>query len=131
MNMKILASALTVILLAGIAGCVVDEPVDTDYSGTWTCTEESTLYGTQSFQVQLKNDPVIAGQVSVANFYNLGFDKEAIMTFNGTAVIIPFQNVSGYEIDGDGSAVNANRLELNYFVSDGIDLDTVQAVMIR
>ena len=123
--------SLLTLLLLGAMACETEIPPGTDFAGTWTCTEQSSLFGQQSFQVQISKDLVIEGQVQVANFYNLGFGDEAVMQINGSSVVIPFQVLSGHDISGDGKVTNVNRIELDYVVSDGIDADTVQAVLQR
>lgn len=123
---------ISLLILMMIWACEVDpEPEPTDYSGTWNCNEQSSLYGSQSYQIQISNDAVFYGRIYLANFYNLGYSEKATLELYGFDVDIPSQTIAGKNLSGSGSILNSKKMEFTYVINDGIDADTVSSVITR
>lgn len=119
------------ILVLAISACEVDPPDSTDFSGSWNCNEESSLYGTQSYQVQINHDSLAGGLIYLSNFYNLGAGSKATVYLYGFEAEIPSQTIGSKTVSGTGDLINANKMMFEYIVVDGIDADTVSSVLTR
>jgi hypothetical protein len=122
---------LAISMLLAISACEVDPPDSTDFSGAWNCSEQSSLYGAQNYQVQITNDSLMSGVIYMANFYNLGLASKVTVNLYGFEAEIPSQTLGNKNISGTGDLVNANKITLNYVVQDGIDADTVSSTLSR
>lgn len=93
------------------------------YEGTWSCIEQSSLSGTQSYTIIIKKSTSDNVHVLITSFYNLT-STTTIGTVNGNYMDIEQQNVSGNIIEGSG-VLDGNKLTFQYTVNNGIDIDTV------
>ena len=138
--MRSLISKLLIIsslLMLLIWGCKPDDtpdPTNPDdvrakYNGSWVCAENSKLFGQQTYSVNIGNDPNNSSQVLISNFYHFGYDAQdrayAVVT-SGT-ISVPNQAVCGHTIWGSGK-LSGSKINWNYYVNDGADIDTVSAV---
>ena len=131
---------LLILFVAGIillqTACVPDEtddPVtdDRDYFiGNWMAEETSTLFPDPiTFTVKITADPNDESQVLLSNFYHLGSaaaDRVKAQVGSST-ITIPQQTVCDVVINGTG-ILSGKKINLNYFVNDGAEVDQVTAV---
>ena len=111
-----------------------DTPPQTEDSrdkfvGSWLCNENSHQMGTSSFTVPISLDPNNSSQIYLANFYQLGSSQKVYGVVANNSVTIPNQTVSSKSVRGSGTITNNNtRINWNYYVNDGADIDTCTAV---
>lgn len=131
----LLLSAITSFLIS----CDPDgtnPPDDTDprdkFVGSWSCSENSNQMGTSTFTVNISLNTGNSSQIHCANFYQLGTSQKVYAVVAGDNATIPSQSVSGVSVRGSGSiASNNTKINWNYYVDDGADIDTCTAVFTK
>jgi hypothetical protein len=99
------------------------------FVGTWVCNEESQVFGTSTYSVDITTHSTITNRIIASNFHNLGFiESNAQLEVSGNNISILQQNITGFNIIGTGSLVNNSTINLNYTTDDGSGIDTVSAV---
>ncbi|MFN4235067.1 MAG: hypothetical protein ACK4IK_09710 [Bacteroidia bacterium] len=103
------------------------------YTGTWTASESSQIYGQTSYQVNIKKAPNDNNQVLIENFYNLGFTNAvyAILANNNTVLQINQQSVSGQTISGSLTIYSTNDIRGTFNANDGSGVDNVSVNFTR
>ncbi len=103
------------------------------YTGTWTASESSQIYGQTTYQVNIKKAPNDNNQVIIENFYNLGFTNAVygIMSNNNTAILINQQSVSGQAISGNLTIYTTNDIRGTFNANDGSGTDNVSVNFTR
>jgi len=94
---------------------------------SWNCRESNGLI----YSVELNTLSETDNLYSVNNFHFLGNDINAILKINGDKIDIPEQNLAlaNMTVKGDGFInKKQNMISINYYFSDGADLDTITAV---
>ena len=85
--------------------------------------------GISSFTVPVSLDPNNSSQICLANFYQFGFSQKVYGVVTSNTVTIPNQTVSGKSVRGSGTiTTNNTKINWNYYVDDGADIDTCTAV---
>lgn len=138
---SILKPFLFFILLSLVASCTKEDennpstgstnPTDprSVFVGTWVCNEESQVFGTTAYSVDITTHSTITNRIVASNFYNLGFTtSNAQLEVSGSNITVLLQNLSGYDVVGSGSLVNSSTINLNYTTNDGSGIDTVSAI---
>lgn len=98
------------------------------YTGTWVVNENSTLYGTSAYQVDINPHSSISNRIVIDNFYNLGFTtSHAQVEVSNSSLNIIQQTISGQTISGNGTLNNSTTITLTYYANDGVATDTVNA----
>ena len=98
----------SVILSLIVISCQPDDGVDTgdirdEYVGTWSCAEESDIFGTSNYTVSITKgtqDDVI----KVSNLYNIGSQNEVLFTVFDNNITINTQTVDGNTFSGTGAS---------------------------
>lgn len=99
------------------------------YVGTWVCNEQSTVFGTTTYSVDITKHTTIASRIVASNFYNLGFaNSNAQFEISGNSISIFQQTISGYNVVGSGTIANSSTMNLSYATDDGSGIDSVTAV---
>ena len=99
------------------------------FVGSWVCAENSHMNGPSSFTVPISLNANNSSQVFLANFYQLGSGQKVYGVVAGTNVTVPTQTVSGVSVRGSGNITNNDtKINWNYYVDDGADIDTCSAV---
>lgn len=95
------------------------------FEGTWICTDESVVFGTSTFTVNI-NKVGTADSVAIKNWYNLGSSTTTIALVADNSITIPNQNVSGFDIFGTGIYnTNDDEFVISYSADDGATQDQV------
>jgi hypothetical protein len=98
---------------------------------TWHCSEESSLFGSQSYLVDISRYEPNSDSIVLDNFYNIGFGKEVIAVVNGQDITIPSQVVDGFTISGTGHIQNsATSISFAYTADIGGEVDYLTAVFL-
>lgn len=103
------------------------------YTGTWTASESSQIYGQTTYQVNIKKAPNDNNQVIIENFYNLGFTNAVygILSNNNTSLTINQQSVSGQAISGSLTIYSTNDIRGTFNANDGSGVDNVSVNFTR
>lgn len=127
---------LAVILVFSACDEVIDDDDPTvedreKFLGNWETTETSTLYPQPiTFQISIEED-MNSSQIRLYNIYQLGTDVYAYAVVTGSSFTIPEQTVNNMIIEGYASLDGENKINIDYSVNDGADLDDVTGEMIR
>lgn len=129
--MKKLFSILSITLLI-LSGCQKDEVFSReDYIGSWTCDESSAQNGTSKFTVHIKKGTGDA-DVIIENFYNFGFQNTIKGTVAEDELTITSQTFAvSNTVQGSGSMIAKNKINLSYTVKDSSGTDNVTAVLTK
>ncbi|MGE0562190.1 MAG: hypothetical protein AB7O47_10260 [Flavobacteriales bacterium] len=99
------------------------------FIGTWVSNEDSQVFGTTTYSVDILAHSSITNRIIVSNFYNLGFQaSNCQMEISGNSITIFQQNLSGYDVIGSGTLVNSSTINLSYTTNDGAGIDSVSTV---
>lgn len=127
-----LLSTVVVLTVLSLSSC--DEPVvpdDTDprdsYIYTWNCQEQSGL----NYSVIVTADPNNSSQVLLANFHMFGNDQKAKAIATTNNLTLPSQELCSNTISGGGTLVNANKIDMKYYVNNHSTIDTITATYTR
>lgn len=95
-------------------------------TGTYDCNETSQIYAKSSLQInshyiiEIDKDTSSTTKIFIANFYNLGFDKDIYANFSGLNINIPSQICDGITVSGNGIvSSNYKTIDFNYICDDG------------
>lgn len=106
-----------------------NEDVRDDLTGNWLVTENSSLLGFRTYEVDIFKDSENQSKINILNFYKMGANDSAyatISTVETNTLTIPYQSISGNIIDGYGT-LDGSEINLIYYVDDGNDADTITA----
>ena len=104
-----------------LMGCEIDDVVRTvdprdRFIGQYEVDEYSLTYDIQAFyRIDISALGRHGNEVLIDNFY--GLDVAIQANASGSKVIIPFQVVGGYEIDGVG-VINGNEINFSYNIHE-------------
>jgi len=114
-----------------LASCAKDEddPTGTGdardkYTGSWTCNENSQVFGTSTYTITITKDVTSANQIIAKNFYHLGTNTNTVIVVDGNNMTIQNQLVSTFTLSGTGNYSNGN-LTFNFSANDGQQPDQV------
>ena len=103
-----------------------------NFVGTWKCQENSSRYGTSTFDIQIGTDSSNSSNILIENIYNLGFKYKTSAIVNGNSFRIPSQSISGNIIEGSGISQTTNIINMKYLVNDGGGIiDSVSSILNR
>ncbi|MFA5782430.1 MAG: hypothetical protein WC868_09195 [Bacteroidales bacterium] len=140
---KIIKCTFVLFTLASIFfSCNPDDTNDTPqppedtrdkFVGSWLCNENSSQFGQiNPFYVTITLNPSNSSQIYLANFYQLGSSQKVYGVVTNNYVDIPAQTVSGKSVRGSGTITSNNtKINWNYYVNDGADIDTCTAVFTK
>jgi len=121
------------ITLFALNACKPDDNKDVDqrdkFVGTWNCTETSSKnHNSITFSVSIAKNELTTNEISLSNFYLLGFDQKARSIVDYSNLSIPQQVVCNLNIHGSGAYLQS-KVNLIYYVNDNADIDTVNAIL--
>lgn len=139
---KYLYSLLTLVFVASMLhSCTPDDNIDDPFPdvdtrdkfvGSWLCNENSSQNGSSSFTVGISLDATNSSQVILDNFYNAGYGKKLNGIATSSSITIPNQSLNSLYIRGSGSIFNNDtKMNWNYYVDTGADIDTCTAVFTK
>ncbi len=123
---SVFVGAVFVLLFFG--SCIPDDNNDlnpTDkFLGTWSVSDQALRI---NYQVDIAYNPLNSSEVLLSNFADLG--QVAVGLVVGNSIVIESQTLSNsYSVTGTGSFVNESKLNFNYELSDGIDVESRKAI---
>ena len=131
-KLLLLQAVLPLILILSFQSCVVDD--DTPYTdprerflGVWNVNDQP---GRINYQVNITNDPAQSAQVILYNFADMGASAKGLVV--GSKIIVDKQDIgNGFLANGTGTYITSNKLEFEFVLDDGIDLEQRIAVYSR
>lgn len=132
---SIIGAAFISLFLMGLAACNPDENENADqrekFIGTWNCTETSSQNPNPiTFSVTITKDELTENEIMLANFYHLGEDQKSRLVVNYSQLSMPQQTVCNLNVSGTG-AYTQDKVNMTYYVNDGADIDTVNALLAK
>jgi len=123
------------LFLLAMPSCKPDNNEDADqrdkFIGTWNCAETSSQNpNTINFSVSITKDDLTQNEILLDNFYHLGSDQKSRMIVDYSNVSMPQQTICNLNVNGSGAYTNSN-ISLVYYVNDGADIDTVNALLTK
>tara|TARA_Y100000766_G_C18690614_1_gene499298 strand:+ start:124 stop:570 length:447 start_codon:yes stop_codon:yes gene_type:complete len=114
-----------------LLGCEKEKNNDVrdDFVGNWLVNENSSLLGLRSYEVTIFKDSINNSGINIYNFYKLGIEDSVFSTISGiegTTLTIPSQTSKSNIIEGSGK-IKKDEIDINYFINDGNQIDTVSA----
>lgn len=128
---KKLLQAILVIGIIFFESCAtipIDESDDIDkYIGVWNVNDQPARI---NYKVTITANPSNSAEILLNNFADLG--NSAVGLVVGNSLVIDNQTLgSSYSVSGSGSYINSGKLEFNFDLNDGIDIDSRVAVFTR
>ena len=117
---------LSGILLIGSCAIITDDESDdiAKYIGTWNVNDQPARL---NYTVTIVANPSNTAEILLNNFADLG--SAAVGLVVGNSVVIDNQSLgSGYSVSGTGSYINSTKLEFNFELNDGIDIESRKAI---
>ena len=114
------------ILLIGSCAIITDDESDdiAKYIGTWNVNDQPARL---NYTVTIVANPSNTAEILLNNFADLG--STAVGLVVGKSVVIDNQSLSSeYSVNGIGSFVNNTKLEFNFELNDGIDIESRIAI---
>ncbi|MBC8319137.1 MAG: hypothetical protein H8E34_00275, partial [Bacteroidetes bacterium] len=94
------------------------------YIGTWNVNDQPARL---NYTVTIVANPSNTAEILLNNFADLG--STAVGLVVGKSVVIDNQSLSSeYSVNGIGSFVNNTKLEFNFELNDGIDIESRIAI---
>jgi hypothetical protein len=99
------------------------------FHGNWAVSENSVDYGPSTYNCTI-SDSSASPYIFIAYLY--GFNKKLYSSVSGSNFSIPSQIIQGNSVTGNGVLVNANQINLTYYVQTSIShTDTVTATLTK
>ena len=98
-----------------------DETEDrNNYVGTWSVSDQASKL---NYSVTITINPSNSTEILLNNFADL--NTTAVGLVIGRSVVIDNQQLgSEYSVNGSGSYINSGKLEFNFSLNNGIDIDS-------
>ncbi len=120
---------LTSILIFGsCATSPLDELDDIEkYIGIWNVSDHAARI---NYKVTISANPSNSAEIILNNFADLGTTSVGLVI--GNSVVIDTQSLSpDYSVIGTGSYANSSKLEFNFELNGGIDIESRDAVFTK
>jgi hypothetical protein len=89
-------------------------------TGMWACSENSTAYGQQNYDVEIIKDPANSGNIQIDNFFGLGDGKKVSASMSNLNLTIPTQTVDNTTFSGSGTiSSNYKNISFTYTFNEG------------
>jgi hypothetical protein len=126
---KIRNLLVLLLLVAGLAACSEDN-TGLLLNGTWHVEENSQLYGTQHYDVDITQIDTV--KIEISNFYNIGESSFVTASVNGLEIALQDQQAGGYLFSGSGEiSGDHNTIIFTFTANDGAVIDHVIAQYTR
>lgn len=100
----------------------------TSFEGNWSNMENSDLFGSSTYPLVIESDK--ANQIYFGYLY--GFKTKTAATISGNSFFINTpQIIEGNSVSGSGVMVNLNQINMTYVVDNGVQNDTITAILTR
>jgi hypothetical protein len=128
-NKAVLVQLAIVMTILCLQSCAIED--DTPYTdprekflGTWSVNDQP---GRINYQVNIVNDPAQSTQVILYNFADMGASASGLVV--GSKIIVDKQDVGNeFLASGTGTYISSNKLEFEFMLDNGIDVEQRVAV---
>ncbi len=97
------------------------------YFGTWNVNDQASKL---NYVVTISANPSNSAEILLNNFADL--NSSAVGLVVGNSVVIDSQSLgSAYSVNGVGSYINSGKLEFNFSLDDGIDMESRTAIFTK
>lgn len=117
-----------------VSSCQKDESTDTiddrdAFVGTWNVSDQ--IISKANYQVRIYKDPSLSTKVWMINFH--GVTDTAYAYVDGKNITISQQQIGSTHLTtaGSGLMTGTSKIELEYYVSDGAQQDTISAIYLK
>ncbi len=97
------------------------------FSGSWHNSENSSINGPATYPVTIKAPT--PSTITIDSLY--GFHTKINATVINNNFTIPSQVIEGNSVSGSGVLANSTRINMIYVVNNGLNKDTVTAVLTK
>ena len=130
-TMKSISITIFFVFALGFLGCVTGDGNDDDpiekYLAIWQVSDQPARL---NYEVLIERNPSNSTEILLKNFADLG--GTAIGLVVGNSVIIDKQTVkSGYQVEGTGTYIGSFKLQFDYELDDGIDLEKRKSIFTK
>lgn len=131
MNRKFLIPFVLLFGFLFIQSCAVtsdDEGDDIEkYLGAWSVVDQAARL---NYTVTISANPANSAEVLLNNFADLGTNAVGLVV--GNSIVIDSQSLGAdFTVNGSGSYINSGKLEFDFTLNDGIDMDSRLAVFTK
>jgi len=128
-NKKLLKTGVLIAVLFLFQSCAIED--DTGYTdprdkfvGTWSVSDQSARI---NYAVSIVKNPAQSTNVLLNNFADMGGSADGLVV--GSKIIIDKQDIGNdFLSNGTGTYISASRLEFEFLLDDGIELESRAAV---
>ncbi len=97
------------------------------FVGTWNVSDQPARL---NYVVKIEKHALYEDKVKLNNFADLGGFAVGIVV--GNTIVIEKQELSNsFKVEGTGSYISSSKMEFNFLLDDGIDLENRKAVFTR
>lgn len=112
----------------------IDDVIDDDedptekFVGSWVVSENSQLFGQNTYNVNISINPGNSSEVIIDNFYMEGYGEnvKALVVSNSLSIYSQTMCDGTKTVNGSGNYSNGT-ISISYTVNDGADIDNVTA----
>jgi len=131
MNRRLLLAFIVLFGMAFLSSCEVTSDDNLDdiekYYGTWNVNDQASKL---NYVVIISANPSNSAEILMNNFADL--NSSAVGLVVGNSVVIDNQSLgSDYSVNGSGSYINSGKLEFNFSLDDGIDIESRTAIFTK
>ena len=98
------------------------------FLGNWYVEEVSKLYGPATYNIYIADS---SDNNFVLISYLYGYKTKITATTSNSSNHIPSQVIEANAVSGNGTLVNNSRIQLIYYVDNGFEKDTINAVLTK
>jgi hypothetical protein len=133
---SLIITSFTVLGLLILNSCAKEDGVapantttnSSSFVGQWDNFEKRTSpFGQATYPVVIESGS--SSIILISKLY--GFFSKITANVSSNNFSIPLQVVDGAHVSGAGVLTNPNRIDMTYIVEDGINIDTVKAVLTK
>tara|TARA_Y100000739_G_scaffold209138_1_gene198818 strand:+ start:645 stop:1073 length:429 start_codon:yes stop_codon:yes gene_type:complete len=108
-----------------------DKDIRDEFIGNWNVNEKSSVLGQRIYEVIIAKDLFDHEGINIHNFYKVGTQHIVFSTISSTKnITVPSQDINGNLFEGTGH-ITDDEIDFNYFINDGNEIDTVNAIYTR
>ncbi len=122
--------------LLGLSSCTLDDEIDipggdsdsrTKFLGSWSVTDNALKL---NYEVTIDRDNANSAMVVLRNFAGSGSSASGLVV--GSTIVVESQGIGqGWQVNGDGTYKNDERLDFTYMLQIGGSAEERQAIFSR
>lgn len=97
------------------------------FSGNWNISETSSINGVNTYPLTIEKTN--ASTILFAYLY--GFSTKVSANVTNNSFTIPADTIEGSIVSGYGVLANSNQINMNYYVDNGLFIDSLTATLTK